>query len=248
MSSDTETIKSFLLSTPPRKVRAVEEKSAEETPFPPREDVFTDAPTPEPSPTPDESCVDTALTRPVTADPSSELNAPTEEIKSMVDQTETDLETQLQKIVAQNIDNRVKRAVKAHNIVKGYAVGAMIVGVIPIPLVDMAALTGVQLKMVHSISNVYGVPFFQDSVKPLVSSLLGSALALTTAVPVSNLIKVIPGLGQAAGIASMVTIGGAATYAVGKVFVQHFESGGTFLDFDPETAKVQLRKFYTEAN
>ncbi|MEZ5671856.1 MAG: hypothetical protein R3E08_05540 [Thiotrichaceae bacterium] len=32
-------------------------------------------------------------------------------------------------------------------------------------------------------------------------------------------------------------MGGAATYAIDKVFVQHFESGGTFLDFDPEAVR-----------
>jgi len=32
-------------------------------------------------------------------------------------------------------------------------------------------------------------------------------------------------------------VAGASTYAVGQVFIQHFESGGTFLDFDPEKVK-----------
>ena len=31
---------------------------------------------------------------------------------------------------------------------------------------------------------------------------------------------------------------GASTYAVGQVFIQHFESGGTFLDFDPDKVKA----------
>ena len=35
----------------------------------------------------------------------------------------------------------------------------------------------------------------------------------------------------------MPVINGATTYAVGKVFTQHFESGGTFLTFD--AAKVR---------
>ena len=35
----------------------------------------------------------------------------------------------------------------------------------------------------------------------------------------------------------MPVFAGASTYAIGKVFIQHFESGGTFLDFEP--AKVR---------
>ena len=40
----------------------------------------------------------------------------------------------------------------------------------------------------------------------------------------------------------MPALAGASTYAVGKVFVQHFESGGTFLNFDPE----DVRDYYAE--
>ncbi len=47
----------------------------------------------------------------------------------------------------------------------------------------------------------------------------------------------IPGIGTLVGGTSMAVMGGAATYAVGKVFQQHFENGGTLENFDPEKAK-----------
>jgi len=34
----------------------------------------------------------------------------------------------------------------------------------------------------------------------------------------------------------------AATYAMGRVFVMHFESGGTFLDLDPAKAEAHFRE------
>ena len=37
----------------------------------------------------------------------------------------------------------------------------------------------------------------------------------------------------ASGVSTAV-FAGASTFAVGKVFIEHFESGGTFLTFDPE--------------
>jgi predicted transcriptional regulator len=40
----------------------------------------------------------------------------------------------------------------------------------------------------------------------------------------------------------MAALSGASTYALGEVFKKHFETGGTFLDFDPE----RLRKYYNE--
>jgi hypothetical protein len=39
----------------------------------------------------------------------------------------------------------------------------------------------------------------------------------------------------------MALLGGASTYAVGRVFIQHFESGGTLLTFDP----AKVRDYYT---
>src|SRR5262245_37285966 len=50
-----------------------------------------------------------------------------------------------------------------------WAVGA---GIIPVPIVDFVAVTGVQLKMVKELSDVYEVPFKSHIVKKLVYTLL----------------------------------------------------------------------------
>ena len=54
----------------------------------------------------------------------------------------------------------------------------------------------------------------------------------------SSLIKCIPLIGQTTGAVTMPVVSGASTYAVFKVFVQHFEAGGTFLDLDPSKVKA----------
>ena len=46
----------------------------------------------------------------------------------------------------------------------------------------------------------------------------------------------------ALGIISVPIIGGAFTHATGKVFVLHFEAGGTLLDFDPH----KMRRYFKE--
>ncbi|MCI5140318.1 MAG: hypothetical protein D3909_00955 [Candidatus Electrothrix sp. ATG1] len=50
----------------------------------------------------------------------------------------------------------------------------------------------------------------------------------------------IPLAGHAVGLVAMPITAGATTFAVGKVFNQHFSSGGTFLTFDPE----KVRDYY----
>jgi hypothetical protein len=39
---------------------------------------------------------------------------------------------------------------------------------------------------------------------------------------------------------------GASAWALGKVFIRHFESGGTLLNFDPEGAKEHFKEQFEE--
>ena len=55
-------------------------------------------------------------------------------------------------------------------------------------------------------------------------------------------IKIIPGIGTVVGGMTMAVLSGASTYALGEVFKKHFETGGTFLDFDID----RLTKMYKE--
>ncbi len=125
----------------------------------------------------------------------------------------------------------------ANNTVKKYMIGSLAVGLIPIPLLDLAAVAGVQLKMLHSLAGEYDIGFSKEIGKSAIASLLGGVFTTETAIPVASLIKAVPFVGQVSGAISVSVLSAAATYAVGKVFIQHFESGGTFLDFDPEKVR-----------
>lgn len=130
------------------------------------------------------------------------------------------------------------RLEQANHKLKHYVLGSMVVGVIPMPIVDLAVLTGVQLKMLHSLSEMYEIEFSKNMGKSLIAALLGGLVPVSTATTTASLTKFIPVIGQTTGIVTMVLLGGASTYAIGKVFIQHFESGGTFLDFDPESVRA----------
>lgn len=145
------------------------------------------------------------------------------------------------------IDGRIDRVKQAHNTVNKYALGSMAVAIVPLPLVDLVAVSGVQLKMVHNIAKQYEVPFSRDLVKPLIASLLGDIITVTMAKYVAtNLVKLVPVAGQISGFASSAALFGAATYAVGKIFVEHFESGGTFLNFEADKMKNHLQQLFEE--
>jgi uncharacterized protein (DUF697 family) len=135
----------------------------------------------------------------------------------------------------------------SRKVVKNYMWWSMGAGLIPVPLVDLVAVSGVQLKMLAEISKTYGVEFQEHRGKALIASLIGyivpSSLSFGS---VGSLLKAIPGVGALVGAPSMALFCGASTYALGKVFIQHFESGGTLLSFDPAKVKEHFQREFEQ--
>ena len=52
------------------------------------------------------------------------------------------------------------------------------------------------------------------------------------------MLKSVPLFGQVLGVLAVPAFGAGLTWAVGRIFMQHFASGGTFLDFDPEKVRA----------
>jgi uncharacterized protein (DUF697 family) len=107
---------------------------------------------------------------------------------------------------------------------------------------------GFQLRMLKQLSELYGVKFSEHLAKNIIAALVGSigARALTVAT-VGSLIKTLPFAGALiGGVLAMPLIAGASTYAVGRVFVRHFELGGTFEDLNISRARAYFSKEYRE--
>jgi len=144
-----------------------------------------------------------------------------------------------------------ERDEEAAKLVDRFSLWSGAAGLIPIPLVDIAAVGGVQLQMLRKLSDIYGVPFTENRGKSIIASMAGSLLpasaATTTAMGAASMVKFIPGVGSAVAALTMPVFSAGATYAIGKAFIQHFASGGTLLDFNPpdyrEFIKAQKEKF-----
>ena len=133
-----------------------------------------------------------------------------------------------------NIESNDK-LIKSDETINKYMVASMGAGLIPVPIVDIIALSGIQLKMLHSLTEIYEIPFSKNIGKSVISSLICGVLPTYAAAGIgASLAKLIPIGGTAIGMMAISSFGGASTYAIGQVFVKHFESGGTLLNFDPE--------------
>jgi hypothetical protein len=78
--------------------------------------------------------------------------------QATIDQNETtDIESQLS-----NID-------KSNAEIKKYIYASVAASFLPTPLLDLAAVTGIQLKMIHSISKVYKKTFSKELTKAAIA-------------------------------------------------------------------------------
>ncbi|WP_417829194.1 YcjF family protein [Thalassospira sp.] len=151
---------------------------------------------------------------------------------------------------------KVLKQRKKHRLAKGVvqrnALWAATTGFVPIPVVDSAATVAVQLKMLAELSDVYGVAFNKSSGKSVIaamtacitSSVLGRAL-LGTGI-FANIAKVMPVVGSTLSIVTMPGFNAAFTYALGRVFQQHYEAGGTMENFDPDKAAPEFRRNFKD--
>jgi uncharacterized protein (DUF697 family) len=141
----------------------------------------------------------------------------------------------------------VARHVRASKLVDRLSLCSGAAGLIPVPLVDMAAIAGVQLYMLRRLSEIYEIPFSDSRGKSIVASLAGAMAPASVATASGSVIKGLPGIGTVIGALTMPIASAGATWVIGKVFIQHFASGGTLLDFSPpdyrEFIKEQKAKF-----
>jgi uncharacterized protein (DUF697 family) len=119
---------------------------------------------------------------------------------------------------------------------------------IPVPYVDMAALAGLQSKLVMDLAELYGQKVSKEVVSGAISVLLGTLVPAGAAhAAIGATAKFFPGVGTLIGSVSMAAFGAAATYAVGKVFVRHFENGGTMANLGEAKLQTELKKEFLKA-
>jgi uncharacterized protein (DUF697 family) len=135
-----------------------------------------------------------------------------------------------------NVEKDAESIIKRHTY---WAVGA---GLIPLPLVDIAAVTAIQLDMLKQICSFYKIDYTEEQGKAWIVALASSTLSSVVARLGASIVKTIPIVGTLIGATSMAVISGASTYALGKVVSNHFESGGTLDSFNSE----KIKEFYEE--
>jgi uncharacterized protein (DUF697 family) len=126
--------------------------------------------------------------------------------------------------------NAVRRRSQALAIVERHATYSAAGGFIPVPIVNVAGVTAIILRMVRTLSKLYGVPFERDRARTVVVALAGGTMPTGfAAVTTSTLYYVVPGA-VLLGLAVSAVTATACTRKIGRIFVEHFERGETLDD------------------
>lgn len=140
------------------------------------------------------------------------------------------------------------RLAEAARIISSASKWSLATGLIPVPVIDLAALGALQGKMVTDLSKLYGQNLSKNAVRGVVSVLLGALVPGGVATFAGNTVaRSLPGIGTIVGIMSFGGLGAAATYAIGKAFVRHYEGGGSFSSFDPKAIEADLIAEFAKA-
>jgi uncharacterized protein (DUF697 family) len=127
------------------------------------------------------------------------------------------------------------RETRAMKVVKTWSQWSVAAGIVPVPLMDVALVSGIQVKMIYDLCQIYNVPFEKKSALAVASGLVGGSLSSGIARIAGEMaLKTIPYVEQVL----QPTLAFATTYSMGYVFVKHFENSGTLINFD--TSKMNM--------
>ncbi len=136
--------------------------------------------------------------------------------------------------------SRLRRA-QADNIVERYTTYSALGGGIPLVIVDTLSVSLIVFNMARALAEHYRAPFADDRVKAAVAALVGGIAAPGLGNLATHLLtRIVPGawlIGAAASSAAAAAL----TRYTGQMFIEHFEAGGTTLDFDFGKLQPHLR-------
>jgi uncharacterized protein (DUF697 family) len=122
------------------------------------------------------------------------------------------------------------------------------VSFVPNPIANSLAITGVQLKMLSDLSQLYGVPFSQDLVRSLLGATAGGVINFILARnPVTRgvrdfLMATVPLIALPLRFLAGPAFIAGYTVVLGNSFIRHYECGGSYLDFNWRNFRHELAR------
>jgi uncharacterized protein (DUF697 family) len=111
------------------------------------------------------------------------------------------------------------REARADELIAEHVAGTVAAAAIPIPVVDLVAVTAVQLSLLRKLGRLYGARVGVGAHGALAVGLLGAALPRAAA----SALKILPGVGWIGGTVAQSTLSAAATWALANALRDRLE-------------------------
>ena len=136
------------------------------------------------------------------------------------------------------------RDAAADEVIRRHVAYSIAGGAIPIPIVDLTAVTAVQLDMLKQLAKTYEVEFDGASSRAFVTSITSALAGNMVARTGASLVKFVPGIGWLAGGIAEAVLTGASTYAVGNLFKRLFAERRPIEDLDFAAVKDEVASYF----
>ena len=117
-----------------------------------------------------------------------------------------------------------RRRALARRVVERHKTYAAIGGLSPLPILNVAGVAAIVMRMVKQLSELYGVPFERDRTRSLIISLIGGAVPTGLGTATASTLAFVLPAHALVGLGVSAVTAGALTRGIGLVFVDHFES------------------------
>lgn len=135
----------------------------------------------------------------------------------------------------------VPESAKVEKVLRDSVYISMGVGIVPLPLFNVAAVTAGNLLLAKKLAALYGVEFKEGVAKKIIAAVI-SAGAGTLATPlVESVVGLVPVIGWPLVIGTKPALNGMTTCALGRMFVTHFERGGSFVGSNIDVMKDDFK-------
>jgi uncharacterized protein (DUF697 family) len=133
---------------------------------------------------------------------------------------------------------------KVEKAIRESVYASMGVGIVPIPFFNIAAVTASNLNLACKLSKLYGVEFKENIAKNIIASITGASAGVFASPFVETAVIGLPLVGLPLAVGTKSILNGMTTYALGQMFVTHFERGGNFLAANADAMKEDFKAAY----
>jgi uncharacterized protein (DUF697 family) len=113
----------------------------------------------------------------------------------------------------------------AEKVVGRYKVYAALGGLFPMPAINVAGLTAINMRMVKALCDRYELPFEGNQTRSIIMGLIGGSVPTGIGFAAASVVGLVFPVGAFVGLAASSASAAAMTRAIGLMFIDYFENG-----------------------